>query len=341
LTITFRGGRKAPHAESARPRLKLSQFLTGTYPPAPAVVDYVSKVADWPMYGNDQYGDCVWAMIGHTIEAATTYGQGQTVKVSDADVLKGYSAVTGFDPADPSTDQGTVIQDALDYWRKVGVGGHKIMAFAQIDHTNLDEIDAALYLFGHVQLGIDFPAVAMDQFNEGKPWDVVADDGGNEGGHAISGGLARRDAATPFPPRPELVGKNARGNYVVITWGRAQEMTPAFFARYVEEAWTVITPEWYDAQGRNPEGIDAAALGEGFTALTGEPNPFRPAPDPGPTPEPPAPAPDPADPADEVLAAVVRPWLKYRHRGANAALARQLRTWLTAKNLTETIQENS
>src|SRR2546425_8758875 len=145
MTITFRGGRKLPHPEVVRPRLHLGQFLTGTYPPAPAVVDYTSKVPEWPMYGNDQYGDCVWAMIGHSIEAATSYGRGATVEVTDADVLKGYSDVTGFRPDDPSTDQGTVIQDALDYWRKTGVGGHKILAFAQVDIHNPSEVDAALY----------------------------------------------------------------------------------------------------------------------------------------------------------------------------------------------------
>jgi hypothetical protein len=334
MTITFRGGRKPPHPEESHPRLKLGRFLTGTYPAAPAIVDYVSKVADWPMYGNDQYGDCVWAMIGHTIEAATTYGRGKTVEVAEADVLKGYSDVTGFDAGDPSTDQGTVIQDALSYWRKTGVGGHKILAFAEVDHTNPDEVDAALYLFGHLELGINFPAVAMEQFNAGQPWDVVPDDGGNEGGHAIDLGVVRPQMSTAIPPRPVLVGRNVRGNYEIITWARVQEMTPAFFARYVEEAWVVLTPEWYDAQGRNPEGIDAAALGEGFTALTGEPSPFRPSPGPSPIPEPPQPSPGPVDVADGALADAVRPWLRLRHRGTNADVARALKAWLAAKDLT-------
>jgi hypothetical protein len=273
LSITFRGGRKAPHSESARPRLKLSQFLTGSYPPAPATVDYLSKVDDWPMYGNDQYGDCVWAMIGHTIEAATTYGQGKTVKVTDADVLKGYSDVTGFNPNDPSTDQGTVIQDALDYWRKTGVGGHRILAFAQVDHTNPDEVDAALYLFGHVQVGINFPASAMTQFDNGQPWDVVKRTS-IEGGHAI-----------------DMGSKNE-----VVTWGRRQGFTQAFWKKYVEEAWVAITPEWVSAAGVAPEGLDVAALNKAFQGLTGKPGPF-------PTVQPPGPTPPPQnDPLSELVA---------------------------------------
>ena len=284
LTIQFRHGRKPPHPESDRPRLKLAHFLTGELPPIPAEVDYLSRVADWPMYGNDQYGDCVWAMIGHTIEAATTYGQGQTVKVTDADVLKGYSDVTGFDPDDPSTDQGTVIQDALDYWRKKGVGGHKILAFAQVDHTNPDEVDAALYLFGHLQIGINFPASAMDQFNAGEPWDVVKHTT-IEGGHAIDQG-----ALNEF-----------------VTWAQRQRFTAAFWKKYVEEAWVAITPEWVSKAGLSPVGVDTAAMNSAFTRLTGKPGPFPTLPQPGPKP---------SDPLSELAALLksfmdsVGTWLK-------------------------------
>lgn len=296
MSITFRAGRLPPHPESTHPRLKLAPFLTGTYPPAPATVDYLSKVHDWPMYGNDRWGDCVWAMIGHTIEAATTYGQGATVKVTDTDVLKGYSDVTGFDPGagppgDNPTDNGTVIQDALDYWRKTGIGGHKILAFAQVDHTNADEVDAALYLFGHLQVGIRFPASAMDQFNASQPWDLVPHTS-IEGGHAI-----------------DMGSKNE-----AITWAKRQAFTQAFWRTYVEEAWVTITPEWINAAGLAPEGLDVAALNAAFTGLTGKPGPFPATPQPTP---PPTPAP-PSDPLAELAAMLRRfiddvgAWLK-RH----------------------------
>jgi hypothetical protein len=300
--------------------MKFAQIRTPAkqLPKPPSLIDYVTRVAAWPMYGNDRWGDCVWAMIAHSIEAATAYGQSQTVQVSEVDVLAAYSAVTGFDssagePGSNPTDQGTVIQDALNYWRRIGVAGHKILAFAQVDHTDPDEVDTALWMFGHLQVGIAFPASAMDQFNRGGSWDVVDDDGGNEGGHAIGLGLARRTPAqTALPRRPVLIGRNDRGNYEVLTWGKVQEMTPAFFAKYVEECWAVMTPEWYDAQGRNPEGIDQGVAGEVFTALTGEPSPFQSAPE-CPTPVPAA-APAAVDPAPAVT-------LPGRHPGT-AHLAR-------------------
>lgn len=292
-------GRLAPYPESARPRLKLADFLTGepTYPTAPALVDYMSKVDAWPMYGNDQWGDCVWAMIGHIIEAATFYATGTTIKVTTAALLKGYSDVTGFDPAaGPSgsnpTDNGTVIQDALDYWRKTGIrlpSGkmHKILAFASVDHANEAECDAALNLFGHLALGINFPDSAMAQFDEGKPWDVVKG-AKNEGGHAINEGVARTG-----------------GNDDVATWARRQQMTQRFRARYVEEAWIVILPEWVEANGSSPGGFSVPVLNSTFTSMTGDPAPFpdvNPTPQPGPTPVPVPPAPGPVvDAADRAF----------------------------------------
>jgi hypothetical protein len=233
-------------------------------PAVPPIVDWVSLIENWPMFANDAWGDCVFAMIGHSIQAATRYGQGATVTLTDGQILDAYSAVTGFDinagpPGSNPTDNGTVIQDALNYWRKEGIGDHKILAFGQLDHENPAEVMSALHLFGHIQLGINFPASAMSQFNAGQPWDVVQ--GARvEGGHAINLGFTRND----------------RGEYEwkPVSWAELLDMTQEFYLEYVEEAWVVITPEWLDTVGNFPEGIDTAALGGAFTELTGEPSPF-------------------------------------------------------------------
>jgi hypothetical protein len=298
---------RLPH-DPDRPALKLGPFLTGALSPNPTAIDWLSSVKVWPMYGNDRYGDCVWAEIGHHIEVVTTYGQGANVTVSDAAILKGYSDVTGFDPADPSTDQGTVIADALSYWRKTGVGGHKILAYAKVDHANPAEVEAAINLFGAVMVGVNFPKSAMDQFNAGKPWDVVPHDGGIEGGHAI------------------LVGAYQPGEYDGVTWGAREPITDAWWFKYVEECWAVIAPEWINAQGVSPKGIDLHGLGEYFATLTGQANPF-PQPAPGPTPGPVPPVAD----ADAALAAVLEPWVKHRHTGENHVVQVEALQWLSAK----------
>src|SRR6478735_8563226 len=138
------------------PRLRLGRFLTSLLP-FPENEDWISEIPTWPMYLNDEIGDCTFATAGHTIQVFNWYGLGKVVKVTDADVLKGYSAVSGYDPQTGANDDGCVVQDVLNYWRKTGVGGHKIAAFAEVDLSNEDELRAAMNLFGTVYLGINFP----------------------------------------------------------------------------------------------------------------------------------------------------------------------------------------
>ena len=252
----------------------------------PATVDYISKVTDGPVYLNDQLGCCTISAAGHMEEAWSRYGQGATVEIADADVLKAYEAVAGYVPGRPDTDQGAVMQDVLDYWRRQGIGGHKILAFAEVDIRNPQELAAALYLFGHVYLGITVPASAEQQFDEDKPWDVVRNDGGPLGGHAID------------------VGYRDGTRWDVVTWGKRQQMTPAFLARYAEEAWVVVSQEWIDGHGDNPAGLDTAQLNADYQALTGKPGPFpvQPTPPAPPTPpDPPTPTPSPSV-LDQIIA---------------------------------------
>lgn len=278
------------------------------------------------MDGNSQWGDCVFAMIGHAIQTWTA-NTGVEAVPTTAQLLGAYAAVTGFDPnAGPPgrnpTDQGTQLQDALNYWLKHGVAGHKILAFAQVDHTSEAEMQAACALFGVLLVAIDFPAVAMEQFDAGKPWDVVRDDGGSKGGHAVLG--VKYDVAT--------------GLWYWITWGKAQPVTFAFVKKYLVEAWVAVSQEWVLANGQTPSGLDLHGLGEGFAALTGKPNPF-PADPPLPPnpPQPPQPPGPPEPPAGLEAAAIalagdprVLGWLKTRHLGSASQVALRVRAVIAA-----------
>lgn len=252
MTVEFHPG-VLPN-DPAKPRLKVARFLSA--PSYPSSLDYLSKVSNYPMYLNDRIGDCTCAGPGHIIQAESTYGQGSTQTVSDNDVLIAYEANSGYDPATGANDNGAMLQDVLNYWRKTGIGGHQILAFAELDTSNMAEVKAAMSTFGAVYIGFDFPSSAMSQFDKGEPWDVVS--GANiDGGHAVHGG-AYTDG----------------GNYKVITWGAVQEMTQAFWDKYVFEAWVVITPEWISANGTSPSGFDLHGLGEELANLTGGTNPF-------------------------------------------------------------------
>jgi hypothetical protein len=281
-------------AQPARPHLKLSDVLRERLAAPPASADWQADTIQWPMYGNSDWGDCVWAEIGHAVNQATFYAAGTEVEPTDKDILKGYSDVTGFDPnAGPPgnnpTDQGTYIQDAMKYWRTTGIAGHKIVAYASLDVSNLTEIKQAIALFGSISIGLNFPGSAMDQFDNGQVWDVVR--GATiEGGHCVLAGAYDKDGVS------------------LVTWGAETKMTWRFWQKYVDEAWV-----YFDQDGLNKAAAyftGAAsfyALGQEFAALTGEANPV-PAPQPQPTPvptPPPSPTPSPSPVLDPF---VVQAW---------------------------------
>lgn len=275
--IVFHHGVKPNNPNKAR--LYFRMFTKDGVAP-PASVDY-SGFNPIGMLGNDAAGDCVEAGCGHVVEQQTFYGQGSEYQVSTQQAISMYSQITGYNPADPNTDQGTIIQDGLNYMLKTGIGGHKIAAFAQLDPTNMDEVKTAVAEFGTVVIGMAFPNTAMDQFNAGQPWDVVPG-ASIEGGHCVT-----------------VVGYS--GSYLlVVTWGKVIKMTYAFWNEYVAkqggEAWAVVDQEWVNkSTGKDPEGVDLAAFGAQFTALTGKPNPFPNNPTPPPPPPPVPVGPDSAE----------------------------------------------
>ena len=299
--IAFRGGRLP--AEPARPHLKFSAYLVPKLPAPPASSDWLSPVpvASWGVLGNAEWGDCTCAGVAHKRIGDVYVNQGTVLKVTDKQTLALYSAITGFDPnAGPSgnnpTDQGAVCQDVLDYWRRHGFLGEKIVAFAKVDISNLTEVKQAIGLFGQIYTGMNFPGSAMDQFNAGQPWDVVR--GARiEGGHCVT------------------IGAYDENGLECVTWGQVQKMTWKFFQKYFEEAWVIVTPDMINPKtGKDVAGYDLYTLGQDFSGLTGEANPVpapQPQPTPAPTPTPapsplPVPTPSPVDPRLVQAAALIQ-----------------------------------
>lgn len=291
MALSFRGGRLP--AQPARPALRFGAY-SAQIPAPPASSDWLTAVpaGDWGMLANDQVGDCTCAGVGHKRIGDVYVNQGAVLKVTDQDALALYSAVTGYNPADPSTDQGAVCQDVLAYWQKNGFLGEKIVAYAKVDLSNQTQVKQAIATFGQVYCGFNFPSSAMDQFNAGQPWDVVK--GAQiEGGHCVT------------------IGAFDGTGLECVTWGAVQRLTWAFFKKYFDEAWIIVSSDQIDPKsGKDFAGFDFYTLGEDFAAITGRPNPI-PQPQPTPSPVPPQPTPGPvADPADVALAAAQDAWRK-------------------------------
>lgn len=236
-------------ATFSRSDLKFVDFTSaGALPKHPARFGHEGTVDSrgWDVLGNDAHGDCVFAGAGHEHMLWEREGGAINPPVFSAEnVLKDYGTVTGFNPVTGTGDNGTIVREAMSFRRRTGVADasgqrHKIGAYLALDPGNWDHLLEAVYLFGAVGIGIEFPGSAMDQFNRGAPWDVVRGSS-IEGGHYIP-----------------IVAK--RGQLVCVTWGQTQEMTRRFYTKYCDEAWGLVSTEMLSAIGKTPEGLDLPAL---------------------------------------------------------------------------------
>jgi hypothetical protein len=137
----------------------------------------------------------------------------------------------------------------LDYWRKTGFGGHQIMAYAQVDVSNMEQVRQALDLFGSVYIALELPDFAVMEGEDWLkiPWNLPT---------KSSGGTAPDDNNGHCVP---LVGYDKHG-FSTVTWGAGKSMNDAFFNAYCVEAYAAISPDWLNAQGQAPPGLNLSAL---------------------------------------------------------------------------------
>jgi hypothetical protein len=252
--MALRYGRKPP---VDKPRLKLASFLkAGVIPDHPATVDYGAAIDSWQMLGNDRYGDCVAVTWANSRYLTTTYLAERATYPTLSQVLAFYKTQN---PGFPSQDDGMVIQLALESLQKQGgPDGVKAIAFAEVDHTNIDEIRAAVAIFGGIWYGVDVTDTNEHEFPD-RPWDY------DPAGHVVGGHA--------------IVGLGYDPNLRFITWAEETEFTDAFVQHQLEEAWVVVWPEHLGTR-QFEQGIDVTKLATDFKALTGHGLP-TPTPPPG------------------------------------------------------------
>lgn len=229
--------------------LSLARYVdTAALPPAPAQLDLTAHVPAWPMYDNDRIGDCTTAAAGHMIEAWSAASHGTAVEVSDAAVVDAFDHVKVVDPA--TGEEGAVELDVLTYWRKSGIGGHRIGAFARVAVHDAALVRSAAYLFGGLYIGLALPLSAQTQ----QEWDWTGSltgpaRPGSWGGHAV-----------------DIVGYAADA-LTIVTWGALKRMTWSFWDRYVDECYGILSDDFLN-QGKAPNGFDLAALKADLALVT-------------------------------------------------------------------------
>jgi hypothetical protein len=217
---------------------KIPSLPTGGWGVQPSSINY-------GMLGNDQLGDCVIAGGMHESIVLNTEAGNPIPVFTTADAIDDYGAITGYNPNNPSTDQGTDVQTATAYRQNVGYRDstdtrHKILASLTV---NSDDLPLAAYTLGAAGWGLNVPASAQGQFTAGQPWTYIP-------GDYIQG--------LHYVP---IVGGTPSGNLVCITWARTQEITIPFYNAYFDEGVGYVSQEFLNkATGLSPEQFNLAAL---------------------------------------------------------------------------------
>jgi hypothetical protein len=256
MMMEVRLGKKAPRFDKRT--FKLSRY-TAALPPAPGQAFFQSHVPEWPMMMNDTLGDCVCAAAGHMIEQWTTY-VGNPVVPTDDEILKAYEVIGGYVPGDEATDNGCDMLTALNTWRKQGIAGHRIVAFAAVrqgtEEALIEDVKLSVSMFGNCYLGLALPETAQSQSNAvpGTGWhvddsDPAASAVGSWGGHCVPAVGYDEDTVT------------------VVTWGMLVRMSWNFLVRYCDEGYAVLSRDWIEKTRLAPSGFDFETLTQDLNSL--------------------------------------------------------------------------
>ena len=232
--------------------------------------DYLDKANTWPavkprgweyavapdkldILGNDQYGDCAEAGAMHFIQVETA-NAGNPLHATIQQTLDLYSELTGFNPNDPNTDQGTDLITVLQYWKNTGIKvtdhqgrivTHKILGWASMDLSSVAQMRYANDIFGGTYLGIRCPQSAEDDtsnwiYKAGSP--II-------GGHCVNG-----------------AGQGGAGGHIV-SWGMSIPYNWSFMLNYLDEGYAIVSESWLNSQGESPSGLDLNGLLAAMKAL--------------------------------------------------------------------------
>src|SRR5208337_1218983 len=233
--MTLKLGKKAFRFDSRTLRLK--DYLPVSYV-APPFADHTCGIKSWGMMLNDQIGDCTIAACGHA-EQVWTLGK---TTLPDSVILAAYEQWCGYNPADPNTDQGGVELDVLNDWKKNKLAGHVLEGYVDPKPQNLLHVMHSIAEFGGVYIGLQLPNSSITQNQNGQVWDVVPNDGGVAGGHAVF--CPAYHTFDPFVSR--------RTTITCITWGGLQKMTVDFWDKYCDESHCLLACAW------QPSGVNLA-----------------------------------------------------------------------------------
>lgn len=233
--------------------LQLRSYVAIDTLSVPPTHDMLNRTKAWPMLANDQFNCCTSAAAGHMVHHWTEANQ-RGVFLTDKDVIEAHAALTGDQLMEPVS-----MLSALKFWRKTGIGDHRIHSFMSAGRAKEETLRAVIHLFGAAYIGLDLPDFAV----QGKPEEVLATV------WEISA------TAPPGGAAPQVknghcvaaIGYDERVIYVV-TWGALKTMTWGFFTRYTDEAFAVLSTDWVEKDKKSPSGFDLTTLEVDLSRVT-------------------------------------------------------------------------
>jgi hypothetical protein len=214
----------------------LRDYMKVGLPSTPATVDYGPRVSDYPMALNDRLGICTVAGIIHLLQLAYAEIGEVFAYPGDVETQSTYFGLTG------GQDSGCVETSVLQTWSGPGLFDTKAAAWVPVNVRDKSEMQAAIYLFGGVYLGVELPQSAQVQFEAQQPWHLTIPRGRPVGGHCIVGSGYNREGID------------------IITWGKETTMTWDWWEYYGSEAYAIIPQAFVEADHGPVYKIDILQL---------------------------------------------------------------------------------
>jgi hypothetical protein len=239
---------RLPRIDDAR-TFEISKYLKNEkLPPIPKKYNWGKKIRHnkWGAMGNLKIKICTCAAAGHSIMAWSS-NIGELVRPSDESILDAYRALSHYNPETNEHDDGVESLRCLKYWRKHGIAGHQIIAFAKLQDKNREQLIQTIYLFGGCYVGLNLPLSAERQYNTTKKWTIPR------------GGKKRDAKAGSWFGHAVLVTGYKKDELRIITWGEEMIMTMEFWEAYGDESYALFS-EGFIKHDKTPTGIDIEIL---------------------------------------------------------------------------------
>lgn len=204
----------------------------------------------WPssagLLGNDATGDCVEVAMGQ-VSSCFAALDGEQIDISAATVTGDYSAITGYDPNNPASDQGTDMASAMSWWQKTGTsdtagGRNRIGPYFSITP---DQVELSTFMCGATVVGLGLPGNAEDVFLAERPWTLTPGMRAGDG-HCVA-----------------IFGRNSQGLWISWTWGRWQGIADDYLRAFMDEGYAPVK------MGQMPRGLDEVAVLADLVKYTG------------------------------------------------------------------------